>query len=161
MQGTSIVVTFHAVVPKLLWEWDDSSRMHIRFGHKDLGEWKHNTGVFMESRYMCTCGYSTKKSISAHFYPYRLHHENYHEMTCALSIQAELLKNPLEYKYVIFSPIMTGKDDFYEFLHSFAGVWAKDFNRCLSIDETKLFLAVGGNAEYVLIMLHVHNHSNL
>ena len=48
----SIAVTFHAIVPKLLWECDDSSCMHIRFGHKDLGMWQHNVGDFIESRYM-------------------------------------------------------------------------------------------------------------
>lgn len=65
-------------------------------------------------------------------------------MTCTLKLQAELLKEPLAYKYVIFSPKMIGRDDCFEFLHSFAGIWARNFNRCLSIDQEKIF--VGGNA---------------
>ena len=46
----SIAVTFHAIVPKPLWEWDDKSCIHMRFGHKDLGNWQHNVGEFKESR---------------------------------------------------------------------------------------------------------------
>ena len=142
----SILVTFHAIVPKPLWEWDDSSSMHIQFGHRDLGEWQHNTGVFMEARYLRvlvgTLHMYTSSTLSS------LRDDDYQEMTCTLNIQAELLKNPLEYKYVIFSPKMTGKDDCYEFLHAFAGMWARNFNRCLSVDQKSLSLAVGGNTEY-------------
>ena len=54
----SIAVTFHALVHKLLWEWNDTSCMHIRFGHKDLGQWQDNLGEFIESRYMYVVIYS-------------------------------------------------------------------------------------------------------
>ena len=64
-------------------------------------------------------------------------------MTCTLSIQAKLLEEPLEYKYVIFSPKMIGTDDCYEFLHSFG---YRDLNRCLHIDKTKHYQAIGGNS---------------
>lgn len=46
----SVAVTFHAIVPKPLWEWDDKSCMHMQFGHKDLGSWQHNVGEFKESK---------------------------------------------------------------------------------------------------------------
>lgn len=153
MQGRTITVTFHAIVPKALWKWDELSRMHIRFGHKDLGEWQHNTGVFMESRYMCVLVDNLQMYMSS--FLSRHHHEDYHEMTCTLHIQEELLRNPLEYKYVIFSPRMTGKDDCYEFLHSFAGYLNRNYNRCLSIEETKIALDVKGNAEYSFHYMYI------
>ena len=42
----SIRITFHVLVPLPLWAWDSSSNscMHIRFGQKDLGNWKENCG---------------------------------------------------------------------------------------------------------------------
>jgi len=48
----SISVTFHAIVPKPLWDWDGTSCMHMRFDHKDLGKWHQNVGEFKEIRYM-------------------------------------------------------------------------------------------------------------
>ena len=48
----AITVTFHVIVPKPLWEWDDSSSIHMRFGGKKLGDWKQNVGHFDTSRYM-------------------------------------------------------------------------------------------------------------
>ena len=76
----------------------------------------------------------------------RLQDGGFCEMTCTLSIQAELLKKPLVYKYVIFSPKMEHKDDCYEFLHLFAGyVVHSDPNRGLSIDGKKYNEALRGN----------------
>lgn len=72
------------------------------------------------------------------------------EMTCTLSIEAELLKGPVPYKYVIFSPKMIGEDDCYEFLHSFAGYIDPDPNRCLYIDRNKFAQARGGNVLYIM-----------
>lgn len=48
----SIAVTFHCIVPKLLWQWDENSCIHMRFEGDSLGDWKHNVGDFMEVRYM-------------------------------------------------------------------------------------------------------------
>lgn len=48
----SVEVTFHCIVPKLLWQWDENSCIHMRFEGDSLGDWKHNVGDFMEVRYM-------------------------------------------------------------------------------------------------------------
>ena len=47
-----ITVTFHCIVPKLLWEWDEESHIHMRFEGDPLGSWKENVGQFVEVRYV-------------------------------------------------------------------------------------------------------------
>ena len=68
-------------------------------------------------------------------FPFFRSQDDYCEMTCTLSIQAELLMKPLQYKYVIFSPRMKEKNDCYEFLYSFADGENKDPNRYLHIGD--------------------------
>ena len=46
-------VTFHCIVPKLLWEWDKNSRMYMRFQGRALGNWEYDVGEFKEGRYVC------------------------------------------------------------------------------------------------------------
>ena len=75
----------------------------------------------------------------------RFQEDGYCEMTCAISFDAELLKKPIPYKYVIFSPKMKRKDDCYEFLHSFSERASHDPDRCLSITGTEHSKAIGGN----------------
>ena len=58
------------------------------------------------------------------------------EMECTLFINAELLKSPLGYKYVIYSPKATDEDDLFEKLHPFI-VWRDDPNRCLMPSEIR------------------------
>ena len=53
-QCKAIKISFHVIVPKCVWEWDDSSSIHIQFGHKNLGYWQ-NCGEFYESRYGYDC----------------------------------------------------------------------------------------------------------
>ena len=47
----SIAVTFHAIVPYPLWEWESAtSHMHIRFGDDALGSWHDDCGEMKEQR---------------------------------------------------------------------------------------------------------------
>lgn len=48
----SIKITFHALVHLPLWDWSSTSCMHIRFGHKDLGDWKYDCGNMTIHRYV-------------------------------------------------------------------------------------------------------------
>ena len=48
----STAVTFHAIIPQTLWEWNATSHMHIRFEGPALGNWKHNVGEFKQSRWV-------------------------------------------------------------------------------------------------------------
>ena len=43
---TSVKLVFHAIVPLPYWEWDNKSRIYIRFGHPKLGDWDYNCGEF-------------------------------------------------------------------------------------------------------------------
>ena len=47
-----IALTFHCILPKLLWEWDDVSSIHMRFEGDALGNWKHNVGDFIQQRFV-------------------------------------------------------------------------------------------------------------
>jgi hypothetical protein len=54
----SLEVTFHVLVPKNVWNWDNTckSHMHMQFGHPKLGEWKEDVGEFIIKRYIhLTC----------------------------------------------------------------------------------------------------------
>jgi hypothetical protein len=117
----SIAVTFHCIVPKPIWLWDKDSCIHMRFQGQDLGDWKKNVGNFMDKR--------TDEDGNC-------------EMECTLFINAELLKSPLGYKYVIYSPKATDEDDLFEKLHPFI-VWRDDPNRCLMPSEIR-----GGFQQY-------------
>ena len=46
-------LVFHAIIPLPFWEWDDKSRIFMRFGHSKLGEWEVNCGDFKIPRYDC------------------------------------------------------------------------------------------------------------
>jgi len=48
----SIKVTFHALVPLPLWDWDATSCMHIQFGRMWLGTWEHDCGDMTVNRYL-------------------------------------------------------------------------------------------------------------
>ena len=41
-----IVVVFHVLIPASTWGWDDKCRVHLRFGHINLGKWKEDIGTF-------------------------------------------------------------------------------------------------------------------
>ena len=68
-------------------------------------------------------------------FPFRYLHDDLYEMTCTLQIDAQLLRESLAYKYVIFSPAAVTNDDCYEFLHFAANLkqpyYDPDPNRCL------------------------------
>lgn len=42
-----IAVSFNVIVPKLHWQWDDESSLHLRFGDFRLGMWMINLGKFV------------------------------------------------------------------------------------------------------------------
>ena len=48
----SITMIFHCIIPKLLWEWDETSCMYMRFENSALGNWRHNIGEFKLGRYV-------------------------------------------------------------------------------------------------------------
>ena len=56
------------------------------------------------------------------------------EMECTFeNFDVELLKLPVPYKYVVYSPKAKKDDDRYEYLHAHASAWHGDYNRCLFI----------------------------
>ena len=52
----SVAVKFHCILPKILWEWDESSHIYMRFEGADLGNWEVDIGSFLELRSVtCLC----------------------------------------------------------------------------------------------------------
>ena len=47
----SMKLVFHAIIPLPFWEWDDKSRIFMRFGHSKLGDWVVDCGQFKIARY--------------------------------------------------------------------------------------------------------------
>jgi len=70
-------------------------------------------------------------------------------MTCTLSIDADILKHPVAYKYIVCSPKMEKEDDCYEFLHGYGGI----LNRCLRIPQNRFSKLYGGMS----ICLYLHD----
>ena len=65
----------------------------------------------------------------------------YYEMNCTLKISAEILKQPIPYKYVIHSPkTKQNRDDCYEYLHEHHSM---NPNRLLRIPKEKYQQAYG------------------
>jgi hypothetical protein len=122
-QEKSIAVAFHCIVPKPMWLWDEHSCIHMRFEGHDLGNWQQNIGHFVEKR---------------------CNDEGYSEMECTLVLAAELFKDPLVYKYVIYSPKVTKESEYYEKLHPFIYWPGTDPNRCLVLSHEEQMCAYGG-----------------
>ena len=60
----SVAVTFHCILPKLLWQWNEKSRMYMRFEGYALGNWENDVGEFKEGRYVA---FYIKKTSNVHF----------------------------------------------------------------------------------------------
>ena len=73
----------------------------------------------------------------------------WYEMTCTLDIDAEILKHPVAYKYIVYSPKMEKEDDCYEYLHGYWGI----ANRCLRIPQNKFSKVYGGKCMPLLCVL--------
>lgn len=41
-----IDVVFHILIPANAWGWSEKCRVHLRFGHYNLGNWNKNVGDF-------------------------------------------------------------------------------------------------------------------
>jgi len=122
--------------------------MHIRFGHYRLGKWKCDCGEMDKHRlvifYMQVLGSCDTASI----FSCRNIGDGWYEMTCTLSIDADILKHPVAYKYIVYAPKMEKEDDCYEYLHGYGGF----LNRCLRIPQNKFPKLYGGRS--VCLYLH-------
>ena len=74
--------------------------------------------------------------------------DGFSEMVCKLPIDGNLLTRPLAYKYVIFSPKMSEKDDCYEFLHCYTTYFESNPNRCLLIHHDHRHSLIGSTYIY-------------
>ena len=72
------------------------------------------------------------------------------EMTCTLQIDVTILKYPMPYKYVIYSPKMVHPDDCYEYYH----VYSWNPNRCLLIAQEKYLQLCEGMCYLMILIMH-------
>lgn len=71
-------------------------------------------------------------------------------MVCTLVIDGELLRNPLCYKYVIYSPKVTKENEYYEKLHPFINPWYPDDpNRVLQLSAEDYCFASEGMLQII------------
>ena len=45
-----IDIIFHVLIPTNIWGWNEKCRVHLRFGHIDLGKWNESIGDFVLMR---------------------------------------------------------------------------------------------------------------
>ena len=70
--------------------------------------------------------------------------EGVFEMMCKFqNFDVEILRMPLAYKYVIYSPKMKTSDDCYEYLHAHSPSYWREYNRCLVIRTEYLRFPTG------------------
>lgn len=139
----SVTVTFHVLLPKHIWEWNAKSRMFIRFGDWQLGNWKYDCGPFNER---CVKFIDVHTCVFIpHYFCCRKLSEDLSEMTGTFPIAAELLKNnrTIAYKYIVYSPKTDSDKDPFEYLHDFRTV----FDRGLVLSPERFSNFVGGVLE--------------
>ncbi len=114
------------IIPKQYWEWDDQSKVFIRFGNTRLGEWEVDVGHFVPRYFLFTV-------ILLHTYTVCSHRDiddTMCEMTCKLKIDPVILKRCIPYKYVI----LTSKSSVarFEFLRLTSDSSKEPINRVLN-----------------------------
>lgn len=115
----SIAVTFHALVPKDAWKWENDTKMTMRFGDQRLGKWNKDI-VFMEEREEVS-----KMGLV--------------EMQCTLNFDVALLRDErsIAYKYLIYVPQASKRptSEAYEYLHGAPTHGGGYVNRSLVIPQ--------------------------
>lgn len=48
----AVRIEMHAVIPVGLWQWNEKSKVYIRFGLPQLGNWKFDYGPGIRERYV-------------------------------------------------------------------------------------------------------------
>ena len=97
-----------------------------------------NVGMALYGGYTCVDFLACNTALKVCTSFFRQFQEGVLEMTCTVTIDANLLTYPLGYKYVVYSPRMLLEDDCFEYLHSFAGWHHQNHNRCLKINPSDL-----------------------
>ena len=140
----AVTVTFHVLVPYAVWNWDEKSCIHLRFGHPKLGNWKLDHGSFKETRYV---SYDGACCMLQYLYIIdslcRNTGEGLYEMCCALLIDVKILQKDatIPYKYIIYSARRgeQGKPrNPHEWLHGADSRGRGVVNRCLRIPKEKV-----------------------
>jgi len=125
------------IVPRTIWEWDDYSKICIRFGHPELGKWKYNCGLSLfKERYNYLTYWSLFTATLTLLSACRRIDDELSEMTCELSIPQIILEKPIQYKYLINSPKAKTENDWYEVIPTQHGSIP---NRALSIYKHRLY----------------------
>ena len=135
-----VQVTFHIIVPQSLWGWDQYSCVHLCFGRKKLGGWRACHGNFTIRYFSCL---HTSTPLNMHR-PLLCRDSSRNdlmcEMTCTLPMDVEILKDPLPYKYTVFSPKAVKNDATrsYEYLYGHSKKHDGFINRCLVVTDYEI-----------------------
>ena len=130
-------IQFNAVIQKSIWEWEEErSTVYMRFGHKELGNWKFDIGPCVLLRLVIF--YATILKL---FFAIRDAGHGLHVVRYDMTVNSEFivsLKIGLPYKYVVYSPKTNKIGHQYECLHGAPPYKSPDNNRLLIVPMEKL-----------------------
>ncbi|XP_019853235.1 PREDICTED: E3 ubiquitin-protein ligase RNF213-like [Amphimedon queenslandica] len=102
-------IVFHALLPLSLWEFDDTSRVCIRFGSNKLGSWQCDVGP---------CEINICSGI-----------DDMREVTLKVKIGSNIVSDGVPYKYCVYSPkTKSVKDAQYEHIVADYGSYPNEYN---------------------------------
>ena len=138
---------FNAIIPLETWEWEEGkSSVYMRFGVKELGNWKLDIGPgeFVRLYYI--------RLFEVYFYAYRDAGEGLHVIKFSLEVDYEFIKSKIypgiPYKYIVFSPKMEDLGHPYEYLYGSPEEHSKN-NRLLKIPNENIHS--GGVASHITV----------
>ena len=130
---------FNAVIQKSIWEWEEErSTVYMRFGHKELGNWKCDIGPCVLLRLVIFM-----LQLSIYFLPIRDAGHGFHVVRYNMKVNSEFmvsLKIGLSYKYVVYSPKTNKIGHQFEYLYGAPPYNNPNNNRLLKVPEEKLVL---------------------
>ena len=127
---------FNAIIPLDAWEWEEGkSSVYMRFGVKELGNWKLDIGPGELVRYIIL------DYFNVYFYGYRDAGNGLHVIKFCFEVDYDFVKSKkypgIPYKYVVFSPKMEDLGHPYEYLYGAPKEHPKN-NRLLKIQNEKI-----------------------
>ena len=108
----------------------------MRFGHKELGNWKYDIGPCVLLRLVIFM-----LQLSIFFLPIRDAGDGFYVVRCDMTVNSEFmvsLKIGLSYKYVVYSPKINKVGHQFEYLHGAPPYDNPNSNRLLRVPKDKL-----------------------
>ena len=136
-EDKTMKIQFNAVIQKSIWEWEEErSTVYMRFGHKELGNWKCDIGPCVLLRLVIFM-----LQLSIFFPAIRDAGHGFYAVRYDMTVNSEFmvsLKIGLPYKYVVYSPKINKVGHQFEYLHGAPPYNNPNNNRLLRVPMEKL-----------------------